>query len=267
MVQLNFDANQVAPNAGFEPVPEGWYRVAITESEMKPTKDGEGAMLVLKASIIDGPHANKPIFVRLNLQNKNQQAVDIAYGELSSICHVTGVYKVADSSQLHGIPFQIKVAVRKGTDDKGNAFESNDVKGYKDAAGNEPGKAGANAGGNAGGGQPGTWGGNPQGQGTPAQGQAQGNPAFGGGAPQGNPQGQGQGNPQGQGQGGGNWQGQPQGNPNQGQPQVQGGGWQGGNTGPTQGQQQPPQNNQGGWAQQGQGGNPNGGAPWGGNGQ
>lgn len=283
MVQLNFDANQVAPNTGFEPVPEGWYNVAITESEIKPTKDGEGAYLQLKTSIIDGPHTGKPIFVRLNIQNKNQQAVDIAYGELSAICHVTGVYNVADSSQLHGIPFQVRVTVRPAKD---GHDASNDVKGYKDAAGNEPGKRGAQ-----GGGQPSNFGGQPQNQGQPQnngapqgqggwggqggqpQGQPQGNPAQGGnpawgGQPQGNPQGQPQNGPQ----GGGNpaWgQGQPQGDPNAGQGgQPQGNpAWGGGQ--PAQGAQQPQGQPQGqgnaGWTQGG--GNPQGGAPWGNNGQ
>jgi hypothetical protein len=277
MVQLNFDANQVAPNTGFEPVPEGWYNVAITESEVKPTKDNEGAMLVLKASIIDGPHANKPIFIRLNIQNKNQQAVDIAYGELSAICHVTGVYQIGDSSQLHGIPFQVRVVVRPAKD---GYDASNDVKGYKDAAGNEPGKAKTQ-----GGGQPSNFGGAPQGQGQPQQNPAQGgNPGW-GQQPQGNPnQGQPQGNPQGQGapawggqqgqqpaqnpQGQGNpaWgQGQPQGQP-QGDPNAgQGGGapaWGGGQ--PAQGQQQPPQGQgNAGWTQNPQGNAPQGGPAWG----
>ena len=270
MVQLNFDANQVAPNTGFEPVPEGWYNVAITESEIKPTKDGEGAYLQLKASIIDGPHANKPVFIRLNIQNKNQQAVDIAYGELSAICHVTGVYQIGDSSQLHGIPFQVRVACRKT--DQG---ETNDVKAYRDAAGNEPGKAKSSAGG-----QPQNFGGQPQGQpqGQPGggwQGQPQGGQApQGGGGWQGQPgpaQGQApaQNGPQ-----GGNWgqpgQGQPQGNPNQGQPpqngpaQGQGGGapWGGGQ--PAQGAQQPPQGQgNAGWTQQPAQGGGQGGAPWG----
>lgn len=168
MVQLNFDANQVAPNTGFEAVPEGWYNIAVTESEVKPTKDGSGAYLQLKCSIIDGPHANKPIFIRLNIQNTNQQAVDIAYGELSAICHATGVYQVADSSQLHGIPFQVRVTVRKSPEHG----ESNEIKSYKDAAGNEPGKA------PQGGAAPGNFGG------TAAPAQAGGAPAF-GGAPQG----------------------------------------------------------------------------------
>lgn len=290
MVQINFDANQVAPNTGYEPLPEGWYNVAIDASEVKPTRDGEGAYLQLTAKVIDGPHTGKPVFIRLNIQNKNQQAVDIAYGELSAICHVTGVYQVADSSQLHGIPFQVRVTVRTSKDENGNASQSNDVKGYKDAAGNEPGKSGGAA---QGGGQPSNFGGQSQGQGQPQnngapqgqggwggqpQGQPQGNPAQGGnpawgGQPQGNPQGQPDPNAgQGQPQNGGNpaWgQGQPQGDPNAGQqpPQGQGGNgapaWGGGQ--PAQGAQQPQGQPQGqgnaGWTQGG--GNPQGGAPWG----
>ena len=262
MVQLNFDATQFAPNTGFEPVPEGWYNVAITESEVKPTKDKEGAFLQLKVSIIDGPHANKPIFIRLNIQNASQQAVDIAYRELSSICHAIGVDGFADTSQLHGIPFQVRVIVRPAKD---GYDASNNVKGYRDARGNEPGK------GNAGGGQPSNFGGNPQGQGqnpNPQQGQNPnqgGNPGWGG--QQGDPNPQGQKNPQGQGQ--------PQGDPNQGQnpaqgnPQGQGGGnppWGGGQ--PAQGQQQPPQDQgNGGWTQNPIGGNgaPNAGPAWGNN--
>ena len=266
MVQLNFDATQFAPNTGFEPVPEGWYNVAITESEVKPTKDKEGAFLQLKVSIIDGPHANKPIFIRLNIQNASQQAVDIAYRELSSICHAIGVDGFADTSQLHGIPFQVRVIVRPAKD---GYDASNNVKGYRDARGNEPGKG--NAGGGGGGGQPSNFGGNPRGQGqnpNPQQGQNPnqgGNPGWGG--QQGDPNPQGQKNPQGQGQ--------PQGDPNQGQnpaqgnPQGQGGGnppWGGGQ--PAQGQQQPPQDQgNGGWTQNPIGGNgaPNAGPAWGNN--
>lgn len=265
MVQLNFDASTVAPNTGFEPVPEGWYNVAIRESEIKPTKDGEGAYLQLKAIVIDGPHANKPIFIRLNVQNKNKQAVDIAYGELSAICHVTGVYRVQDSSQLHNIPFQVRVVVTKGE----NGNSGNDVKAYKDAMGNDPGKAGAAPAGNAG-----AFGGMQQ-QPPAQQGfgvQPGAAPAF-GGAPGGYAQpGPAQGQPP------AGWGQQPAqqpapaqqppagwGAPAQGQQPAPGGNPAWGGGAPTQAAQQPPaQPGPGGWTQQQPpaGGAP-GGAPWG----
>lgn len=272
MVQLNFDASTVAPNTGFEPVPEGWYNVAIRESEIKPTKDGEGAYLQLKAIVIDGPHANKPIFIRLNVQNKNKQAVDIAYGELSAICHVTGVYRVQDSSQLHNIPFQVRVVVTKGE----NGNSGNDVKAYKDAMGNDPGKAGAAPAGNAGafggmqqqppaqqgfGVQPGAapaFGGAPAqppaGWGAPAQpGPAQGQPPAGWGQQPAQQPGPAQQPPAG-------W-----GAPAQGQQPAPGGNPAWGGGAPTQAAQQPPaQPGPGGWTQQQPpaGGAP-GDAPWG----
>lgn len=239
MVQLTFDANTVEPNAGMEPVPDGWYNVAIAETEMKPTSNGQGAFLQIKMSIIDGQFANKVIFTRLNLQNQNQQAVDIAYGELSAICHCVGVFQVQDSSQLHGIPFQVRVNVRPaGTGADGKSYDaSNEVKGYRDAAGNEPGKA------PVGGGAPGNFGGAPTQQPTqqqPAQqpAQQQASNAQGGGWGAGQPP-----------------QEQPvQQQPVQQQPQTQ------------PAQQQPAQGGNAGWTQpaQDQGGQPaQNGAPWG----
>jgi len=139
MVALNFDATQVKPNTGFTALPAGWYNVAIDHSEIKENSAKNGAYLELRMKVLDGEHANKPVFNRLNIQNQNQQAQDIAYADLSAICHVTGVYNIQDSSQLHGVPFQVKLNVRK-SEEHG---DSNDVKGYKDAHGNDPGKAGA----------------------------------------------------------------------------------------------------------------------------
>ena len=255
MVQFNFDATQVAPSTGYEPLPEGWYNVAVSESEIKPTKDKEGAYLQLTAKVLDGPQMGKVVFIRLNVQNKNQQAVDIAYAELSSICHVTGVYHVQESTQLHNIPFQLRVIVKPG--DNG---PMNEVKGYKDAQGNDPGKAGAGA-----------TQGQPQnfGAGQPAGNPAQGQPPQGAQAPADQqPPAQGQ-PPAGQGQWGQPPQGQPDPNAGQqppaqgvqpGQPPAFGGGAPAQQAAPPQGQPQ----GQGGWTQPAQGQPAQGGAaPWG----
>lgn len=275
MVQFSFDATQVAPSTGFEPLPEGWYNVAISESEIKPTKDKEGAYLQLTAKVLDGPQQGKPVFVRLNVQNKNQQAVDIAYAELSAICHVTGVYHVQESTQLHNIPFQLRVIVRPG--DNG---PMNEVKGYKDAQGNDPGKAGA-AGATAG--QPQNFGAGQPAQGQPAQGfggqppQGAQAPAGGWGQPaQPDPSGQAQQPAQGQPAqpGQGQWGQPPAGDPNAGQPAPQGQGVQPGQPpafggGQPAAQAQPPQGQpaqgQAGWTQQAGQGQPaaGGAAPWG----
>lgn len=112
MASLNFDATQVAPDMGFEVLPAGWYDAMIDESEMKPTKDGSGAYLQLRFSIMGGFANGQKVFQRLNLQNANQTAQDIAYKQLSAICHAIGVMQLQDSSQLHGQPMKIKLKIR-----------------------------------------------------------------------------------------------------------------------------------------------------------
>lgn len=129
MAQLNFDARQVDPQQSFEPIPAGWYNMMIVESEMKPTSNGQGAYLQLTLKVVDGQYAGRQVFDRLNLQNPNPIAVEIAYRRLSAYCHATGVIQVQDSQQLHGIPFKARVSIR--TDSTGQYEPSNEVKAVK----------------------------------------------------------------------------------------------------------------------------------------
>lgn len=139
MAQLNFNARTVAPDQGFEVYAPGWYNAQIEESEMKPTSDGQGSYLEMGYRFLDGKYANRKLKLRLNLRNNNQQTVQIAYGQLSAICHATQVLDCMDSQLLHGIPHKIKVVVRDARTDKetGKHYEaSNEIRGWKHI--NEP---------------------------------------------------------------------------------------------------------------------------------
>lgn len=130
MAQIgNFDAEQVAPSQPFELLPAGWYPAQFIESEVKATKDGEGKYLSLTGQVtdLDPAHANRKIFVRLNLWNQNDQAVQIAQRDLSAICRACGVLKVDDSEALHMIPLAIKLKVRPA---QGNYEASNEPCGF-----------------------------------------------------------------------------------------------------------------------------------------
>lgn len=129
MAQINpFDATQVSPESQFAPVPNGDYPVVITESEVKPTKDGAGQYLQLTLEVIDGHYKGRKVWDRLNLWNKNSTAVEIAQRALSQICHAIGVLQVQDTVMLHNKPLVATLAVRAAG---GGYDESNDVKGYK----------------------------------------------------------------------------------------------------------------------------------------
>lgn len=127
---LNFDASQVAPDTGAQDaLPAGWYDVVMEASEMKPTKDNAGAYLECKLNVIAPQNfQGKKIYTRLNLRNVNATAQEIGYKQLSAICHAVGVLQVADSAQLHNIPFKVKLKLRPA---EGPYEASNDVTAYK----------------------------------------------------------------------------------------------------------------------------------------
>ena len=135
MANLNgFDASTVEPSRSFEPLPEGRYEAVITESEMKDTRAGNGRYLALTLEIVGGDHAGRRLWDRLNLENPNEKAVDIAKATLSSICRAVGVIKPKDSTELHNKPLVVRVALRRDE----NGETRNDIKGYEPSASAKP---------------------------------------------------------------------------------------------------------------------------------
>ena len=123
----NFNANEVEPTSSFEPIPAGKYLAAITDSELKATKNGSGRYLQFTFTIIEGEYKNRVLWARLNLENPNATAVKIARAELSAICHATGVMTPRDSVELHNLPMVISVKCRK----RGDSGElDNEIAGY-----------------------------------------------------------------------------------------------------------------------------------------
>ena len=125
MALLNFNATEVAPTAPLEALPAGTYECVIIESEMLPTKAGNGSFLKLTFEVVSGEHAGRRLWARLNLDNPSKTAVEIARAELSAICHAVNVLTPQDSSELHNLPLLVTVKVRQLDDGA-----VNDIKGY-----------------------------------------------------------------------------------------------------------------------------------------
>ena len=132
MSDLDFDATTVQPQTPFEVLPPGKYVCQIVASEMRPTKSGDGAYLWLEEEILEGEYAGRRVFDRLNIQNANVQAVEIANRTLSALCHAIGELKVTNSEQLHFKPFVATVRVRPPSD---GYDASNEVRGYAPVGG------------------------------------------------------------------------------------------------------------------------------------
>ena len=141
MAQLNFNASEVAPDAGYgDPIPEGWYNVMADDSEIKPASNNAttgNCFLSMRFTVLDGEHKGRKLFTRFNIRNSNPVAQEIAYKQLSAVAHAVGVLMVQDSQQLHAIPLKVRVKVKPAqlkdkNDPSGEKYDaSNEIVSYK----------------------------------------------------------------------------------------------------------------------------------------
>ena len=133
MPSLNgFNAHEIDPNPGFEPVPAGRYLAVIVDSKTKATKNGAGEYLELAFEIVDGQFKGRKVWERLTIKHTNEMTVRIAKGNLSAVCRAVSVMQPRDSVELHNIPLTIVVGLKKREDtgDMTNvvkAFEKRDA--------------------------------------------------------------------------------------------------------------------------------------------
>lgn len=116
----DFDAEQVEPSRGFGLMPKGWVEAMIVESPGKDTVvDGfTKRRVTMVYQILDQrqEYKNRKHWHGLNLKNPNAQTVQIANGQLSSICRAVGIQKPGDSTALHNIPHMILIGQRKNSE-------------------------------------------------------------------------------------------------------------------------------------------------------
>lgn len=123
--EINFDASTVSPSVGFDPIPNGTYRVHIADSSLKDSANGK--YIELELEVLDGEFKGRKVWDRLNIVHSNTQAQEIAQRQLSAICHATNTLKLTSSDQLHFKPMTVKVVIKQDS-----GYEpSNVVKSYK----------------------------------------------------------------------------------------------------------------------------------------
>lgn len=118
-----FNAAEVEPNTPRDPLPAGWYRCVITETEEKPTKAQTGSYLQMTLEVIEGEHQGRKLTERLNLNNPNATAVEIAQRTLSGICRAVGILTPRNSHELRDKPMMVKVKVKPGQGEYGPSNE------------------------------------------------------------------------------------------------------------------------------------------------
>lgn len=140
-MQGGFDATKIEPkqSAGTNH-PVGRFPFTISDTSIEENKNKDGGFFMVEFTTPAGVAV-----MRYNMWNKNPQAVDIANGQLSALCHATGRYQVGwqdEGAALRGAQGMIEVGFQK---DQGPSPERpnggyTEIKKVMDAAGNEPGK-------------------------------------------------------------------------------------------------------------------------------
>jgi hypothetical protein len=136
-----WDASQFAPKQIGEGHPVGKFPFQISHTEITPTKDQTGGMFIVTFKTPAGE-----IPMRYNLWNQSAKAVEIAHGQLSALCHATGVFRLDwqnDGAALRGAGGMIEVGYQKGEEPSAEKPTGGytEVKKVYDKNGNEPGKA------------------------------------------------------------------------------------------------------------------------------
>ena len=130
MAQFSFNAASapVPTPMARGPLPEGKYEVIITRSDIKTTQRGDGEYIELEMQVTGGDHAGRRHWERLNINNPNKKAEDIARAALGQLCVALGVNDMSDTEQLHDIPFVASIEVDRKDPTR------NRIVGYESAA-------------------------------------------------------------------------------------------------------------------------------------
>lgn len=121
------------PSQDFSPIPVGEYVVQIVDSDIKPTKRGDGHRLEMTFEVMDGEYKGRKVWQSYNVDNPNPKAVEIAQREIRSIREATGQLGAMDSQEFHYKPLVIRVDI----EERDGYSPRNVIKAYKAVAGGQ----------------------------------------------------------------------------------------------------------------------------------
>lgn len=125
----------------YDLIPEGWYSATISKAELGQTKSGTGTKIDMRYDITGPTHEGRIVFGSVNIRNQSQKAEEIGRQQLGEIMRAIGLAKVEDTDQLIGGTVQIKIKIRRATEqDKANGYgdDRNEIGGWKSASGAAP---------------------------------------------------------------------------------------------------------------------------------
>lgn len=149
----DFDARLVPPQQAGDKHPVGMFDFQITNTYLKPSKDGQHLMLLVEFSSPAGRIERNYI-----VDGASAQAIEIANKQISALCHAVNIFRLTYPKDAQGSPVfdqaarelrggrgRMEVAFQKGHEPTAEnpAGGYVEVRKVFDSAGNEPGKQGS----------------------------------------------------------------------------------------------------------------------------
>lgn len=88
---MEFDPKTVEDNDSFSPLPEGDYKVAVLDGELKTTKAGNGTYVAMSFAVASGPHKDRRIFSNFNIENPSEKATQIGRAQFKRFLAALGI--------------------------------------------------------------------------------------------------------------------------------------------------------------------------------
>ena len=99
----------------FEPIPDGWYEVLISSTQLKQTKAGTGEYIALRYNVLGPAHRGLVIVGKLNIRNPNSKTQDIGIQQLGDLMQAIGLASVEDTDQLIGGHLEVEVKISEAS--------------------------------------------------------------------------------------------------------------------------------------------------------
>lgn len=113
MALINFNAND-HQDAGPGPLPAGDYMVYVAASEMRINQDNGNQSLSLTLDVMQPETMQgRKVFSNYTMSSHNEEAVRIGMQQLAQVCRAVGVMSPSDSTELHDIPFFVRLIAKQ----------------------------------------------------------------------------------------------------------------------------------------------------------
>jgi len=101
------------PDADYEPIPEGDYKLIIKTAAEKPSKNGQSLGLSLGFEVLDGQHKKRMVFSWLTLSSKSSEAAQsIGQRQLAELCRACGIERPKGAHVFVGRMLRATVGIR-----------------------------------------------------------------------------------------------------------------------------------------------------------